>query len=393
MTSISGSRLFLLLVIPFLINSFSFKSTLIRKTRRPFVYYLSNNDLSPVQLQSSNTETAISLDIETTQVQLSPQISAEMMTCRAPKSKNSSPGINASSKIAQLPPLVFIHGSFHASWCWAEKYLPYFANLGYDTYALSLRGTGGTFAGEGIKKIKIDDHVNDLDAFLKFVSTDQERQESSNENGVNIPSSLSPPPVLIAHSFGGMVVMKYLEKLFDDGKNNNQKTTPTLLSGTALLCSIPPSGNGKMTGRFLRRSLVDSWKITAGLAMRKCMTNEDLCRELFFGGGATEMDGISEEDMQRFQGYFKRDTDATTDLFDLAKKLPSDKIDDDGLAPFQNQLPPALVLGASDDFIVDTEGVRETAQYFGTDPTFVDSPHDVMLGRRWENGARAIQNW
>lgn len=38
------------------------------------------------------------------------------------------------------PPLVFVHGSFHAAWCWAEHWLPFFSQNGYDCYALSLLG-------------------------------------------------------------------------------------------------------------------------------------------------------------------------------------------------------------------------------------------------------------
>lgn len=38
------------------------------------------------------------------------------------------------------PPLVFIHGSFHAAWCWAEHWLPFFSGSGFDCYALSLLG-------------------------------------------------------------------------------------------------------------------------------------------------------------------------------------------------------------------------------------------------------------
>lgn len=40
----------------------------------------------------------------------------------------------------RTPPLVFIHGSFHAAWCWAERWLPFFSDSGYDCYALSLLG-------------------------------------------------------------------------------------------------------------------------------------------------------------------------------------------------------------------------------------------------------------
>lgn len=38
------------------------------------------------------------------------------------------------------PPLVFVHGSFHAAWCWAEHWLPFFSQNGFDSYALSLLG-------------------------------------------------------------------------------------------------------------------------------------------------------------------------------------------------------------------------------------------------------------
>jgi len=40
------------------------------------------------------------------------------------------------------PPLVFVHGSFHAAWCWAEHWLPFFSRAGFPCYALSLRAQG-----------------------------------------------------------------------------------------------------------------------------------------------------------------------------------------------------------------------------------------------------------
>ena len=47
---------------------------------------------------------------------------------------------SGSAAASARPPLVFIHGSYHAAWCWAEHFLPYFAQRGHDCYALSLRG-------------------------------------------------------------------------------------------------------------------------------------------------------------------------------------------------------------------------------------------------------------
>jgi len=277
------------------------------------------------------------------------------------------------------PPILFLHGSFHGAWCWTENFFPYFASKGYPVVALSWRGTGGTYAGDGIKKVKIMEHVADLvcvmDRLPEIVGLDTDAK----------------PPVVVAHSFGGLAVMKALEE---------NPSMASQFGGIVMMCSVPPSGNGKMTMRYLRRSLVNSYKITAGFAMKRCLKNEDLCRELFFGGkkqtledGSVEDYGVSDADVKRYQEYFARDSHATIDLLDLAKKLPSSKAIG-GSAPFVKQLPPCFVLGAKGDFIVDREGVDETVRYFGLDsPTIVDSPHDVMLGRKWENAATELSNW
>lgn len=44
------------------------------------------------------------------------------------------------------PPLVFVHGSYHAAWCWAEHWLPFFSASGFDCYAVSLLGQVKTFS-------------------------------------------------------------------------------------------------------------------------------------------------------------------------------------------------------------------------------------------------------
>jgi hypothetical protein len=134
--------------------------------------------------------------------------------------------------------------------------------------------------------------------------------------------------------------------------------------------------------------------------MKKAIVDKALCRQLFFGGDSSES-GIPEEDLERYQAYFDRDTAATIDLSDLAGKLPSKLVDKEtGNAPFRTNLQrlalKPFVLGASDDFIVDKEGVSETGRYMGLDEQdieIVDSPHDVMLGKKWRNGANAILQW
>jgi pimeloyl-ACP methyl ester carboxylesterase len=299
-----------------------------------------------------------------------------------------------SDTVIDQPVLLFLHGSFHGAWCWAEHFLPYFCEMGYPAIALSWRGTGGTFAGANVKKVKLLEHVDDLRCLLTgalpaFIST-------------HTPTPIkNSSPVLICHSFGGLAVMKYLE-IYGDKEPS--------VRGVVTMCSVPPSGNGKVTLRYLRRSPLASWKITAGFALKKCLTDGDLCRTLFFGGpnrepssndGSSSSDrGISDEDLQRYQNYFARDSAATIDIMDLSKHLPSRSTDSKGRAVFLDSLTklPFLVAGARDDYIVDQEALEETATYFGVGngdemPVLINSPHDVMLGQKWMNAANVLEDW
>jgi len=45
------------------------------------------------------------------------------------------------------PPLLFVHGGYCDAWCWEPYFLPWFAARGYPSYALSLRGHGGSGGG------------------------------------------------------------------------------------------------------------------------------------------------------------------------------------------------------------------------------------------------------
>ncbi len=88
-------------------------------------------------------------------------------------------------------PLLFVHGTGHAAWCWDENFLPYFAEKGFSSHAVSLRGHGASEGGEKLKWTSVSDYVADV---------------------FQIASRLSKKPVVIGHSLGGLVVAKYLEK-------------------------------------------------------------------------------------------------------------------------------------------------------------------------------------
>ena len=150
--------------------------------------------------------------------------------------------------------------------------------------------------------------------------------------------------VLVGHSFGGLTIMKWLERYYGEARPETQQEDPRdiNLAGVALLCNVPPSGNGPMTLLFLWRSLRQSWTITAGLVLKRALTDGAVCCELFFSG-AENANSISDEDVGRYQGYFARDSAATIDLRDLAGWLPSRSRSSSGCCPNRWRWPPATI--------------------------------------------------
>lgn len=55
---------------------------------------------------------------------------------------------------------------------------------------------------------------------------------------------------------------------------------------------------------------------------------------------------------------------------------------------------PVLVVGGGEDIVVDQEGVRETAEFYGVEPVILPAAaHDLMLDLRWEEAARVLDGW
>ena len=60
------------------------------------------------------------------------------------------------------PPLLFVHGGFHAAWCWDEHYLDFFAERRWAAHALSLRGHGESDGRDRIRDWTLDDNAADV---------------------------------------------------------------------------------------------------------------------------------------------------------------------------------------------------------------------------------------
>lgn len=59
-------------------------------------------------------------------------------------------------------PLLFVHGAWHAAWCWDVHFLDYFAQQGYEVHALSLRGHGGSEGRENLRWTRIAEYIEDV---------------------------------------------------------------------------------------------------------------------------------------------------------------------------------------------------------------------------------------
>ena len=87
--------------------------------------------------------------------------------------------------------ILFVHGAYHAAWCWEKHFIDYFFNNGYNVYALSFRNHGRSEKIEYINLIKMNDLVSDL------------------EQTVNkIPGKIN----IVAHSIGCRIVQLYLNE-------------------------------------------------------------------------------------------------------------------------------------------------------------------------------------
>ena len=145
------------------------------------------------------------------------------------------------------------------------------------------------------------------------------------------------------------------------------------IAGAVLACSVPPTGNTAVVKRFLLSKPIASIKVTLSLAVKLFATSVPLCRETFFSPS------MPEEDVARYQTLMK--DSSRVPLSDLRKLNASLHV-----PPPVKNAPPVLVLGAENDFILDKQGIEETASFLGTKEVILAGmAHDVMLDVGWRD--------
>lgn len=240
------------------------------------------------------------------------------------------------------PPLLFVHGSFCASWVWAEHYLPFFAREGWDCVAVSLRGHGDSEGREHLDQFGLADYVDDV---------------------VAAATAMPRPPVVIGHSLGGMIVQRYV-------------AAGHRAAGMVLMSSVPPAG---MSGP------------AAWMAWRRPRVFAQLGLLQALGGQAADQDALIE-------AMFSR----TTPPADLPRWLPlmqreSLRASVEVMSPLPSLTGakvPALVIAGDDDAFIPVNAIEATARFHGAELKLLDgAPHALMLETGWRRSAEGVLDW
>jgi pimeloyl-ACP methyl ester carboxylesterase len=242
------------------------------------------------------------------------------------------------------PPLLFIHGAFVGAWCWDEYFLPYFAEAGYETHALSLRGHGNSPVARAFDLTSLDDYVADV---------------------VLAASGIDGAPVMIGHSMGAVLVQRAARRCG--------------ARGMVLVAPVPPHG--------LSSSLF-------ALALRD--------PPLFLAINALQLgDGAEGGSLRRVRDYlFSKTTteaDARRHLVRMQRESQRALVDlawPQHLWIQPSRGIPAMVLGAGRDAFFPPAMVEEAARFHAVAPVmFPDMAHAMMLESDWESVADAIAAW
>jgi len=240
--------------------------------------------------------------------------------------------------------LLFVHGICTGAWVWERHFLPYFAGLGYENYALSLRGHGRSEGRERIRQHTLADFAADVAWAMDRI-------------GGRV--------VLLGHSLGGGVVQNYVQR---GGK----------AAGIVLLCSAPPHG-------LLRASVVM-------LAKDPALARE-MSKVLHEGIRGANL-GLIEEGLFSEPPPPEVHRDFGSHISDIAEAASRELSGWIPFAPLPWSMPRTLAIGCENDRFIPAADVRLTAIYYGARCVIVpNGAHAIMLDRNWKDAAEPIAGW
>ncbi|WP_114416585.1 alpha/beta hydrolase [Marinospirillum perlucidum] len=239
-------------------------------------------------------------------------------------------------------PVLFVHGIFSGAWIWDEYYLPWFADQGYQAYALSFRGHGRSSAPDPAGQYRLEDYVQDLSDAIDII-----RRKHGQE------------PLLVGHSMGGMVVQSYLSRF--RGR------------GAILLASVPPQGLVPLSWANLFSHPLESLTLSRSYFFPELTTPAEFHQAMFVGP-------VEADKLLRWMHQLVPESFAL--LWDMSW-LDLPRI-------HQVRKTPLAVVGARQDRVIPPAMVTLTAATYGCSAYWAEAGHGLMLDSHWQEGARAI---
>lgn len=250
--------------------------------------------------------------------------------------------ITREPKIPQYKtPLLFVHGACHAAWAWDENFLSYFAERGFSSHAVSLRGHGKSQGAAKLKWTPAADYVADV---------------------LQVVSALPKMPVVVGHSLGGFVVQKFLEK----------RDAPA-----GILVAPSPSEGMFWSGAKLQ--FKNPWlftKVWLKQDFQILYNTPERAKKFLFSADANDAK------VAKYAALIGKESYRAA--MEMIYNLPQ---------PAKVKTP-LLVLGAADDAIIAPEKIEQTARDYNADcKIFPRMAHDMMLERDWQSVADFMIEW
>jgi pimeloyl-ACP methyl ester carboxylesterase len=246
-------------------------------------------------------------------------------------------------RILHEHPILFIHGAWHGAWAWEPHFMPFFRDRGYACYALSLRNHGNSPCVRSINRAGVADFLADIESTVQNV--------------------VRRDPILIAHSLGGILTQKYLER----------HPSPAAV----LLASVPPTGVKWCLWRMFKRfplAFLSSFLFADGY---RIVDSPEKVRA-FFLSKDTPDDLVAQVASQ-----------VGAESLRLSAEVFWTKID-----PAFRRRTPLLVAGVEGDPLFFPDEVRATAKFYDAPcEIFPTKSHDVMLDADWQIAAESIYRW
>jgi pimeloyl-ACP methyl ester carboxylesterase len=238
-------------------------------------------------------------------------------------------------------PLLFVHGACSTAGVWDDHFLGFFADKAYRAVALSLRGHGASSLSKPLKSCSIADYVDDVQAVV---------------------ATLGGPPVVIGHSMGCWVVLRYLEK----------QGAPA----GVLMAPGTPQGLRRWALGALRRHPWIVLRTNTFGNPADLLRTPALAREFLFS--ARTPDSIVSSCVDRLQPESTRAARETVNRLPDARRVTA----------------PILVLGAEDDRSrIRGDASAVAAIYRAEVEIFPDMGHVMMLEPGWQAVAERIDDW